>query len=404
MARFGYCALVIAVALALITGASGATNLEFPVWERSYSGSIAGKPVSVNLTLTDDRLSGYYCYAPCSTQKDRLFLEGTLQDKALMLRERTAKADTGVWQAELTSEEIKGEWSSADKKRRYPIAISYNKVANDPQIALTLVVAKEDRNFDPSKPIDCNNVPSIAAIKLYRNGSLLQTLATESEGTCNVFLPQWVDVNFDGFPDLTIAQFLPAGPNIPHQTWLYDPQQKRYIDAPESYQMITSPEVDPDYQQIVSHWRGSCCSHGINVYRWEGKEVKQVDGGESYLQPVLSNGKMFNCYIIPEYGNGHVIYPVRRQKDRLTPYPADETCEAFQLAPGVRTVIQPDKDEGEPEVIEIQWREEPSLPGRYCPVIPFIDEERLAFRQITDREIDGICMNRAEFEASGGAD
>lgn len=44
-------------------------------------------------------------------------------------------------------------------------------------------------------------------------------------------------------------QKLPAGPNIPEQTWLYDPSTQRFVDAPASYQEITSPEPDAEYKQ-----------------------------------------------------------------------------------------------------------------------------------------------------------
>ncbi|VEB50706.1 putative nitrite reductase [Salmonella enterica subsp. enterica] len=84
-------------------------------------------------------------------------------------------------------------------------------------------------------------------------------------------MPQWGDVNFDGYPDLSIVTELLAGPDAPVQTWLYDPAKQRYVDAPASYQEITSPEIDAEHKQIVSYWRGGCCSHGVNVYRWKGK-------------------------------------------------------------------------------------------------------------------------------------
>ncbi len=91
----------------------------------------------------------------------------------------------------------------------------------------------------------------------------------------------------------------PLDPISPNKPRLYDPSTQRFVDAPASYQEITSPEPDAEYKQIVSHWRGGCCSHGIDVYRWKGKEVELIDSGSSYLQPVLSKGKMYTCYVIP---------------------------------------------------------------------------------------------------------
>lgn len=384
------------VLLFLMGMAEASTQLELPVWQRNYTGIIAGKPVSVDITRVDDTLEGRYCYEPCTQRKARIFLSGSFQGKRLLLEERV-EALTGYWDAEILSGEIKGEWTSADKKRRYPIALRYNQPKNDPGIDLSLV-AEADANYDPTKKIDCNNVPAISAIKLYRDGKLIQTLDTDSIGTCSVFIPQWEDVNFDGYQDLSIAQFLPAGPNIPQQTWLYDVAKQRYVDAPATYQEITSPETDAEHQQIVSYWRGGCCNHGINVYRWKGNEIEQVDSGESYLQPVMSKGKMYTCYVIPSYADGRILYPIERKKGHLTTFPLDETCDAFQITTNIRTVIQPEKRDASPESIEIQWLENKASPGRLCPLVPFIDGDKLSPRLVTDDDIPGTCTDRNDDE------
>lgn len=114
---------------------ASATVLELPAWERNYTGTIAGKPVHVNITRFGNTLYGYYCYEPHNQHKAAIALRGSLQDKEVHLEERV-KALSGYWNAEISSSEIKGEWTSADKKRHFPVALIYLKPKNSPDIVL----------------------------------------------------------------------------------------------------------------------------------------------------------------------------------------------------------------------------------------------------------------------------
>lgn len=91
--------------------------------ERNYTGTIAGKPVNVNITRFGNSLNGYYCYEPCNQHKAVIVLRGSLQDKEVHLEERV-KALSGYWNAEISSSEIKGEWTSADKNDIFLLLLS----------------------------------------------------------------------------------------------------------------------------------------------------------------------------------------------------------------------------------------------------------------------------------------
>ena len=95
------------------------------------------------------------------------------------------------------------------------------------------------------------------------------------------------DINFDGYIDFAITEFLPAAPNVPHLYWLFDPLSKRYIPN-EELRKITSPSFDPERQRIGSQWRGSCCNHGATVYAWRGEFVVRIRDAECEL--VVENG------------------------------------------------------------------------------------------------------------------
>lgn len=74
------------LAIGFWMAAASATVLELPAWERNYTGTIAGKPVNVNITRFGNTLYGYYCYEPCNQHKAAIVLRGSLQDKGYILK------------------------------------------------------------------------------------------------------------------------------------------------------------------------------------------------------------------------------------------------------------------------------------------------------------------------------
>lgn len=78
-----------------------------------------------------------------------------------------------------------------------------------------------------------------------------------------------LDLNFDGFLDMRVMRFTPAGPNTPYQNWLWSKEDGKFVASPQLDE-ITSPEFDAEAQEIVSHWRSSAAEYGTDVYSYEG--------------------------------------------------------------------------------------------------------------------------------------
>ncbi|PKM28502.1 MAG: nitrite reductase [Gammaproteobacteria bacterium HGW-Gammaproteobacteria-12] len=347
-------------ALHASTPETAAASVEFPVWSHSFVGALGSKQVEVFLNRVADNLSGSYCYQPCSNQtRIQLVLEGQVQGTGAELSERDRKnkaATTGIWQIESLKDGITGTWVSPDGKRRLPLAL--RRAESEDEV-------------------------------------LLQSLETESRGTCSIFTPVLFDANFDGWPDLSIAQFLPAGPNIPHQTWLYDPEAGRFVDAPATLQGITSPDFDPEHQIVYSFWRASCCEHGVSIYRWKGAELHEVDTRSSYLLPVMEGDTRRLCYITPGYAEGFIEYPGRVEQSadgRLRLHQIDpKTCEIDDWAFLERTYIdiwKPAKPGEKPVLLRsenIVWKStETSAGQRYCPEVPYFDSGRIQRTVLSD--------------------
>lgn len=261
----------------------------------------------------------------------------------------------------------------------------------------TTVVA--DRR--PGNDDACDTPPHVMAIKLYRGRRLVQRLTTDSQGTCQVFVPEAVDANFDGRTDVTIALDLPASPNIPHQTWLFNPRTRRFSPAPKLLQEITSPEYDYEHKLIVSSWRDGCCSHGVTTYRWRGSTLIEDDTMQSYALPVLAeDGKRRYCYSGPSYIDGHIVFDdrVEERGGRLSITIADiNSCEeTYGIAPDTRIDIWqpgPGRALRLTRTEKVRWRR--VLNGgrtRYCPEVPFFDHGRIV-RVILDDDEHAACTD-----------
>lgn len=59
-----------------------ANSVEFPVWSRTWLGTLGSKQVEIALNRTADGLQGSYCYQPCSAQtRSQLVLTGRMRDE-----------------------------------------------------------------------------------------------------------------------------------------------------------------------------------------------------------------------------------------------------------------------------------------------------------------------------------
>ena len=363
---------------------------EFPVWERVLTGTLGTKPINVSLTRIAGNLSGSYCYEPCSKKtRYQLALTGTIKANTLKLTEHdtqsTKNSATGRWTLNLDGDAATGNWTSADGRKTFAIHLR----DTEPRPFELRLVA----DAMPDGTDDSDEASYVSAIRIYRKGRLAQELATDSQGTGHVFIPSFVDANFDGFADLTIALSLPAGPNIPYQTWLYDPSTQRFVDAPDTLQGIPSPEFDKKSKTIVSQWRNGCCEHGVTTYRWDGKQLKEAATASSVQLPVLVGRKILYCYTIPGYRDGRIEFPDRVELvgDRLTlTFDDFSGCESEALSPASRDITVWKRDAaGELKVVRTEstaWKQIDTPSGRrYCPEVPYFANGRIERKVMGDR-------------------
>ena len=108
-----------------------------------------------------------------------------------------------------------------------------------------------------------------------------------------------IDMNFDGYNDVRLVEFLAAGPNVPYLNWLYNPTSGQFESSP-ALNELTSPQFDASQREVRSAWRDGPARYGVDVYTFRDgaltplrKEVKEYAApGRYHLQvQIYDNGQ-----------------------------------------------------------------------------------------------------------------
>lgn len=95
------------------------------------------------------------------------------------------------------------------------------------------------------------------------------------------------DMNFDGYADMRLMEFMPVAPNVPYYFWLWDAKTGQFVDKTQDYGHISAPEFNQDTKQIFSYQRHYAAAYTQWVYEMiDGKpQPVQADTSESlYLE------------------------------------------------------------------------------------------------------------------------
>ena len=92
------------------------------------------------------------------------------------------------------------------------------------------------------------------------------------------------DMDFDGFADMRLMQYVSAGINIPYHCWLWDPLTHCFVYN-EALSAISSPIFDPVGRQVLGFATGGAAEYIDTVYEYRGAElalVGRVTSGYDY--------------------------------------------------------------------------------------------------------------------------
>ncbi len=106
------------------------------------------------------------------------------------------------------------------------------------------------------------------------------------------------DVNFDGYADLRMMQYQTGGSAVPYYYWIYQPETGGFARA-EFFEVVKSPQIDPDTRQLVSRQKLSSTETVTEFYDPQGfvptlvrKEVRNYapDGSSKVHVFLVKNG------------------------------------------------------------------------------------------------------------------
>ena len=96
------------------------------------------------------------------------------------------------------------------------------------------------------------------------------------------------DINFDGYKDILVFEFLPAMPNIPHLYWTYNPISDKFEcrdpDPRDKMCRIYNPEDDYEKKQLVESYTTSATIHGTRFFTWQDGKLVLVREVEEELE------------------------------------------------------------------------------------------------------------------------
>jgi len=81
-----------------------------------------------------------------------------------------------------------------------------------------------------------------------------------------------LDMNFDGYADIRLVEFRPAGPDLPWLHWLYDPASGRFVPS-QSLNDLGGPRPDAATQELTTDWRDSATRYGTDHYAFQGDQL-----------------------------------------------------------------------------------------------------------------------------------
>lgn len=149
-------------------------------------------------------------------------------------------------------------------------------------------------NFELLGETSENKMKTVTSINILKksDGTLFQELsdfeATVQENEQVVI----EDLNFDGYADIRLLQYLPEDANIPFYYWLYNPSTKIY-ERNAALEIVHSPSIDDENQLILSQWVDGDNIQGTDYYQFSGdkliltkQEVKETTDEKSYVLTV----------------------------------------------------------------------------------------------------------------------
>lgn len=150
----------------------------------------------------------------------------------------------------------------------------------------SFILQRDSTLSDDSSQYNCT-IKSIGIFELSSGKQLQNILIDDNSLACNmppdeVFITE--DINFDGWNDFRLLQFMPAAPNLPYYFWIFN-SKKGSFERDTTLENITSPSFDSKLKIIQSAWRDGCCTHGTDTYSYINGKIVLIEQIVSEIDP-----------------------------------------------------------------------------------------------------------------------
>lgn len=189
-------------------------------------------------------------------------------------KETTTEIKKDETKVEVKKEEVKKEADIVDTEKKEEAATGFNplkETALSIEIKDTINADLPEATFKISgkKTDDLSSAQKIE-VKMEGNGKNISQLITfdptetPDEKTLGFVVE---DMNFDGYKDIRIQQFLPAGPNTPYLCWIWDKENFTFVQHTE-LEELTSPVFDAKTKTVKASVRDNAATYYENEYKY----------------------------------------------------------------------------------------------------------------------------------------
>ena len=213
-------------------------------------------------------LEGSYRYAG---KKDGMSLNGKLYNNLLDLTEtyynekENAYIKSGSLKGKFEAAKgtISGIWTSADSTKQLPFSMTNYYEVSYPQHNFKSNISEEESNF------------RVDELYVYdKKGNLLQTILDfDAQPTYRGVILE--DINFDGYPDLSIMEF-PEARNATYIYWLYNPERKIYQQTDIMFG-LSNVSFDHENKTFTFGWTYGSDYFGHDTYKYQDGRYHLVE-------------------------------------------------------------------------------------------------------------------------------
>lgn len=260
---------------------------EIPVtYTYHFTGTIDGKyKFDLYLVVDSTTVNGWYRYL---NQDSFISIEGTLAGENLKIKEDGGHTFEGKF--DYAAGRISGNWTSADGKRILPFEMENPYGLGYPHLSYKVHLEKEKHNRY-----------FVRYIQVTTSEGETHELATNTEAYDFAYGLHVQDYNFDGYPDISLVELLPAYPPLKFKYFLYLPEEDYYNET-DMYKDLYTLVDFVDFRNKTVSLLIEGRHYSQSVYKYQDERLFLIYNEYYSNHPAEEDSKMMYGYFKIENG------------------------------------------------------------------------------------------------------